>query len=137
MIRSEEAVPFGKRTDLTSRLIVHPAGDEPLDPPIGVDDPQRGVLRADERTDAIDDHLQGVIDRCQSGDPSDRGIEGSLNLVQASRHGRFRLDHPNEDRATTPKRRGPRGPTPFSSGSGSETQSTVMRAWWPAAEPEP
>ena len=35
---------------------------------VGVDDPERGVLRADERPHLVDDHLEDIVDRLQSGD---------------------------------------------------------------------
>ena len=54
-----------------------------------VDDGQRRVLRGDEGADAIDDHLQHIVDRGERGDAADGGIEGVLDRTGLRRaHGR-------------------------------------------------
>ncbi len=96
-------MPLGQGADAPSCLVVDPAGDEPLDPAVVVDDPEGGVLGADQRPDAIDDDLQGVIDRGQAGDTANRGIEGGVDLAQAWR--RLRSDRASGTRIATHARR--------------------------------
>jgi len=74
-------------------FVVHPAGDEALDPAVGIDDPERGVLGADEGTHSIDDDLQDVVDGDEAGDPPDGRVEGGVNLALAGLDGCLRVEH--------------------------------------------
>ena len=94
MIKPRRPCPSGRAPICRRLSIVHPARDELLDAAVGVDDAHGGVLRSNERTDAIDDDLQRVINGGQSGDAPNGGIEGSLDLVKAACHRRIRVEHP-------------------------------------------
>jgi hypothetical protein len=67
---------FRQRADLAARLIGHAAGDEALDSPGVVDDPEGGVFGAHERPNTIDDELQDLVRGCEPGDAADGGVEG-------------------------------------------------------------
>ena len=76
MIRPRKPWPRG-RAPIRARVArAHPARDEALDDTVLVDDPERGVLRPDQRPDLVDDDLEDLVDRQQAGDRPRRGIEG-------------------------------------------------------------
>ena len=60
--QAEQAVAAGGGPIRARVVGVDAARDEALDAPVGVDDPEGRVLRADERADAVDDHLQDLVD---------------------------------------------------------------------------
>ena len=74
-------------------VVVHAARDEPLDPTARVNDAEGRVLCADQRPDLVDDDLQDIIHGAEIGNPSDRGIKGSLDLVLRPYVGTRRLGH--------------------------------------------
>ena len=58
--QAEEAVTARQGADPRPCLAVQAGGDEGLDHPAGVDDPECGVARADQRTDLVDDDLAAL-----------------------------------------------------------------------------
>jgi hypothetical protein len=91
--QSEEASALREWANPVARGVVHPAGDESFDPSAAIDDPECRVLRADERANLIDDDLQDIVDSPETSDPSDRGVQGNLDVVLGWRLGPRRRGH--------------------------------------------
>ena len=71
----EEPVTARNVADPRPGLAIHAGGDEAFHDAVGVDDAERRILGADQRSDLVDDHLQDVVDRLQLGDRAGRGLE--------------------------------------------------------------
>jgi hypothetical protein len=50
-------------------------------------------LSADEGAHPVDDQLENLVDREETGDPADGRIEGGLDFANAPRRGDLRIDH--------------------------------------------
>ena len=86
--QTEESVTAWQRTDPGAGLIGQTAGDESLDHASVIDDPEGGVLRADERADLVDDDLQHLID----GQDARDGACGGVNGLEKARGNPRRFD---------------------------------------------
>ena len=74
-------------------LGVQAGGDEGLDDPAGVNDPECGIARADQRADLVDDDLEHLLDGAQSGDRPGRDIDGVVDFGR-----RLLIDATHDDR---------------------------------------
>ena len=74
--QTEESVAAGQRPDLCPCLIGQATGDETLDDAVAVDDAERRVLGADQRTDLVDDDLEDLVHGQDAGDSAGRGVDG-------------------------------------------------------------
>ena len=70
--QAEETPATRQRPDRRAFVGRHPAGYEPLDPILGPNDPEGGVLGPNERPDPFDDQLEGLLDVEQPGDRTGR-----------------------------------------------------------------
>ena len=91
--QAEEAVTARQGADPRPCLAVHAGGDEGLDHPAGVDDPERGIARADQRTDLVDDDLEHLLDGAETGDRPGGDID---RVVDVGR--RLLIDATHDDR---------------------------------------
>ena len=72
---AQEPMTVWQRPDACARFVIDPARDESLDDVALIDDPERGVLRAHEWTDLVDDDLEHLVDGEHAGDGPGRRIE--------------------------------------------------------------
>ena len=83
---AQEASAVRQLTDPSAMLVVDAAGDEPFDRAVGIDDPDRGVLGADQAAHAVGDQLEHAIHVEHPADAAHRLVERGQLRGRPLRH---------------------------------------------------